>query len=664
MSGGIVRWGLVAAAASAAVVIGVILLTGNDAGPRLSPSSSLAQTPQSTTPVTEPGTLAITFVSEPGHTWDVYSVRSDGTRLTRLTAGPGSEQHARWSPDGTRIVYASSGSNRSRIFVMKGDGSGKVALGEGSNPSWSPDGEQILYDGTDGLTVVSADGSGRRAVGVGAPYWPTFATWAQNGKIVFVRVRAPGGGWMYGGERPSFGGDLYAVNPDGSGLERLTKGARMILPSVSPDGSTITAYARKTDSLIAMPFRGAGSAVTLLARASEYFPTGGNPVIVSRWSSDGKKLVLGSDYGGGDLYVVNADGSGLARIPGVTGAIDPDWRPTSEAGAQLTPGQTPGMGPGTTMGRLAYGLNGDIYMADGDGTHAVRIANGVPPGEPATRGSYWGEGHIWSPDGRYLAYRGSTGKGDSLHGTVFIRDPRGHLVTSFRGEGWDISWSPDSTRLASWVHWGRTIGIYGPDGVRQKLLTLPPGLMAPGDFDPVWSLDGGSLVVPHGVEIPLDGSAPRRLPADDPRSHWRFWYSPDGARVAYSDYDSLGLVVAAADGSQARVLVPDDVEDAVWSPTGDRIAFDAPTGEGMTNMGPATELRLVDVASGTVTKLTGAGAFDHVISFSPDGARILFSRTSTNDKASLWSISADGSDPHRLVTGTTWGDWQSPSQTR
>ena len=205
---------------------------------------------------------------------------------------------------------------------------------------------------------------------------------------------------------------------------------------------------------------------------------------------------------------------------------------------------------------------------------------------------------------------------------------------------------------------GRTIGIYGPDGVRQKLLTLPPGLMAPGDFDPVWSLDGASLVVPHGVEIPLDGSAPRRLPADDPRSHWGFWYSPDGARVAYSDYDSPGLVVAAADGSQARVLVPGDVEDAVWSPTGDRIAFAAPTGEGMTNMGSATEIRLVDVASGTVTKLTGVGAFDHVVGFSPDGARILFSRTNTNDVSSLWSVDVDGSDPQRLVTGTYWGEWQ------
>ena len=191
-----------------------------------------------------------------------------------------------------------------------------------------------------GLWVVNADGSGRRFV-PGAPWWPHFATWASNGRIVFVRVRT---------DRAFRGGDLYALNPDGSGLQRLTKGAWLTSPSVSPDGSTIAAYATKADRLIAMPFRGDGHAVTLLAHASRYFPevgsghyhpnVRGTPVIVSSWSPDGKKLVLGSDdswgasqpqyidpKAGAGLYIVNADGSGLTRVPGVTDAIDPDWRP-------------------------------------------------------------------------------------------------------------------------------------------------------------------------------------------------------------------------------------------------------------------------------------------------------------------------------------------------
>ena len=319
----------------------------------------------------------------------------------------------------------------------------------------------------------------------------------------------------------------------------------------------------------------------------------------------------------------------------------------------------------TPMGtdRLAYGLDGDIYVADANGRNRVRIANGAPGVSPVSCGSYWGEGPIWSPDGRYLAFRGSVARGGSCHGKVNIADPAGGIVASFPGEGWKISWSPDSTRVAAWVHGGlaavhgdRTIGIYGLDGVRQALLTLPRGLMAPGDFDPVWSRDGASLLVPFGVELPVDGSPPRQLPATDPRSQWLATYSPDGARIAYIS-NAVSLNVAEADGSRARVLVPEGAWDPVWSPTGDRIAFDV---QRMSHFFAPTEIRMVDVASGTVMSVAGMGGTDvlGVIGFSSDGDRILFSRTDAGGVSSLWSVRADGSDPRLLVTGAYWGAWQ------
>jgi Tol biopolymer transport system component len=229
-----------------------------------------------------------------------------------------------------------------------------------------------------------------------------------------------------------------------------------------------------------------------------------------------------------------------------------------------------------------------------------------------------------------------------------------------------VSWSPDSTRVATWVDLGHTIGIYGLDGARQALLSLPEGLMAAGDFDPVWSPDGSSLLVPHGVEIPLDGSAPRQLPAGDPRSWRNVTYSPDGAHVAYVSVANGGtasLAVADADGTHARVLFPSGVETAVWSPTGDRVAFVAATGAATTDMGPATELDVVDVASATVTSLLGKGGSDSlmVIEYSPDGGQILYSRTDSHNVGSLWGVNADGSDPHLLVAGTLLGDWQALS---
>jgi Tol biopolymer transport system component len=330
-----------------------------------------------------------------------------------------------------------------------------------------------------------------------------------------------------------------------------------------------------------------------------------------------------------------------------SGALDQPTRP-----AEPTPTPTPG-----SLGALAYGVDGDIYVAESDSSNAVRIADGRTPNDCGGLGEYGGDGPIWSPDGRYLAYRHTDC--DGPQDGVVISDPEGNIVASFPGEGWLISWSPDSTRVAVWVTLWETIGVYGLDGERQTVLTLPPGLMAPGDYDPVWSRDGASLLVPHGVVIPLDGSTPHKLPPDDPRSKGAS-YSPDGSRVAYFTRGSL--VVAAADGSQAGDVIGPwsrrGDQSPVWSPTGDRIAF-AHSETGW----PPTELRVIDVATGTVTSLAGMGGSDHiiVIAFSPEGDQILFSRTEDrgNGVSSLWSIHADGSDARRLVTGTVWGDWQS-----
>jgi Tol biopolymer transport system component len=191
------------------------------------------------------------------------------------------------------------------------------------------------------------------------------------------------------------------------------------------------------------------------------------------------------------------------------------------------------------------------------------------------------------------------------------------------------------------------------NGERQTLLTLPDS--AAGIRNPVWSPDGQSLLFDK-FEIPLDGSTRRPLPWI--RFGRGFLLSPDGSRVAYTAHKSL--VLAAADGSSGVEVLADGASpNLLWSPTGDRIAF---TSQG------SRELRLLDVATGMVSLLIepDGSAVLSVIEFSPDGDRILFSRTEEDGTGanSLWSVNADGSDLRRLVTGTASGDWLSPSQTR
>jgi Tol biopolymer transport system component len=349
-------------------------------------------------------------------------------------------------------------------------------------------------------------------------------------------------------------------------------------------------------------------------------------------------------------------GMGIAGVRALQSAPTPADPPT--------PTPTPG-----SLGSLAYEADGDIFVADWDGGNPARIADGRPPngGPGCGPAQYGAEGSIWSPDGRYLAFRyGSC----QVVPTVMIGDQDGNIVASFPGEGWLISWSPDSTRVAVWVRLWETIGVYGLDGERQAVLTVPPGMMAPGDFDPVWLPDGESLMVPYGVEIPLDGSTPRKLPWADAHEG-EATYSPDGSRVAYTtrtpleglvlqfgEHQGGSFVVAAADGSHAQEVFGDLVWKPVWSPTGDRIAFTS---------GNGTELRVVDVATGTVTLLVEKDGSDilSVLDFSPQGDRILFSRAEDRGigPSSLWSIHADGSHLRRLVTGTSSGDWLSLSPT-
>jgi hypothetical protein len=179
-------------------------------------------------------------------------------------------------------------------------------------------------------------------------------------------------------------------------------------------------------------------------------------------------------------------------------------------------------------GSLAYALDGDIYVADPDGTNAVMIADGSDLGDDCPGGDGYGL-PSWSPDGRYLALRCSAG--------VVITDPQGGVVATFPAQGRGrIAWSPDSTRVAVWdeYFWAEpvtgpyVIGIYGIDGTRETQIAMPPGWEPGAERDPVWTPDGASLIV-NELEVPLDGGTPRELPFP----WFEVAYSPSGSQVAY-----------------------------------------------------------------------------------------------------------------------------------
>jgi polyisoprenoid-binding protein YceI len=89
---------------------------------------------------------------------DIWIMAADGSNARALTTDAGYEYDPAWSPDGRRIAYAQDG----RITVMAADGSGAVALTDGtqdSAPTWSPDGTLIAFVRDRQLHVMNSDGS-------------------------------------------------------------------------------------------------------------------------------------------------------------------------------------------------------------------------------------------------------------------------------------------------------------------------------------------------------------------------------------------------------------------------------------------------------------------------------------------------------------------------
>ena len=89
--------------------------------------------------------------------YEIYTVKPDGSGVTRLTNARGNDAHMGWSPDGTSIVFASTRMGfkdeapytdapqpYGEIFVMRYDGTNVRQLTdnqwEEGTPAWQPGG--------------------------------------------------------------------------------------------------------------------------------------------------------------------------------------------------------------------------------------------------------------------------------------------------------------------------------------------------------------------------------------------------------------------------------------------------------------------------------------------------------------------------------------------
>lgn len=82
----------------------------------------------------------IAFVSNTHDGDEIWTIRTDGTDIKRLTHNSWEwDKHPSWSPDGSQIIFWSNRTGMRQIWIMNADGSGQRALTteyENWDPIW------------------------------------------------------------------------------------------------------------------------------------------------------------------------------------------------------------------------------------------------------------------------------------------------------------------------------------------------------------------------------------------------------------------------------------------------------------------------------------------------------------------------------------------------
>ncbi len=391
------------------------------------------------------------------HSTEIYTVRADGTELTRRTTTNTYAGSPCWSPDGKQILFyeATLQQVRNMNTVMKMNSTTQLAVitladnsknfitkdtGEKIYPRWFADGSIAYETWGESPGIVFNNGKNKIAGNFDNASWT-----ADGNKMVYHRE--VGTGW------PPF----YKLYSRDKQFQLIRSG---VFPSFSPSGTQLICNDKTAgihhNQVMLMNADG--------TNRSRLFGDSAKSALAPVWSPQGDKIAFG--YGRyfqslqgpaiGDIAIINSDGSHLKILTDSKGNYGfPSWSPDgkkivyraatdSVKGLFIVEIETgkitmltnnsqdnfPGWSPKGDL--IAFTSrrddNYDIYSIKPDGTDLKKLTS--DPGNDAHS--------VWSPDGKWIAFSsGRTGFKDESALHPYNPQPYGEICV-MHADGTDL----------------------------------------------------------------------------------------------------------------------------------------------------------------------------------------------------------------------------------
>jgi len=481
------------------------------------------------------------------------------------------------------VAFVNNEGPRRRLFVRQVEGGRAIPLTDsligGNYPTWNPSGSQIYFTRRDGLYTVPALGGQVSRALADTTLYA--CSWSNSGDRLACTSRDDLG--------------LYVTDSRGANAKRLVaaEASEPLFRARWSPGDRFIAYIDGNQMFVSGPMIGniAPSSIWIVPAS------GGSPIRLTdethlnmspEWTPDGSLLYVSSRRGARDIYLQKLDDSG---------------HPSGDPMRLTTGLQVHTISVSRDGHSLAYSVLttvANVYSTP----IPDRLSDAPPVYRPVTTGNQTVESFFVSPDGKWLAYDSNRNGNQDIYKVALAGGEPEQLTHNGVDNFWP-AWSPDGSEIAfySTANGNRDIFVMKADG---------------SDVAPV-------------VATPSQESHP--------------WWSPDRLKIMYLAPDSTFMVSRASIGAKwgSPRFICERCGLLKWSPDGEWISFQPPSGLSKRRANSGQSVQLVDLAS------RGMLPWPWGQTWSRDGRTIFFAARARDRTDEIWKVASSGGEPTRLL---------------